>query len=49
MEEVLNEIISNNGLKSVLKLTKDMDLEDCIPLMKACEAASYWKIDGHDM
>jgi hypothetical protein len=46
IEEVLFILIGQNGLRAIVRLTKEMELEDCEPLTQAMMRAQYWKIEG---
>jgi hypothetical protein len=39
IEEILHDLIANNGLKTIVRLVKEMELEDCKPLTDAIERA----------
>ena len=48
IENMLHELIANNGLKTITKLVKEMELEDCKVLIKSIEGAFKMKIEGYD-
>lgn len=48
IEEILHDLIANNGLKTILRLIKEMELEDCKPLTDAIQKAYNLKVEGHD-
>jgi hypothetical protein len=45
---VLHDLIANNGIKTIIRLVKEMELEDCQPLTNAIERAHSLKIEGFD-
>ena len=49
IEEVLHDLIANNGLKTIIRLVKEMELEDCKALTDAIERAHTIKIEGFDL
>jgi len=48
LEETLHDLISSNGIKTIIRLVKEMELEDCKALTDAIENAYDLKIEGHD-
>lgn len=48
IEEILHDLISSNGIKTILRLVKEMELEDQKALMDAIENAYSLKIEGYD-
>lgn len=48
IEDVLNDLIANNGLKTIVRLVKEMELEDCKALTDAIERAHFLKVEGFD-
>jgi hypothetical protein len=48
IEDCLHSLISGNGMKTIVRLIKDMELEDCRALINAIERAYKLKIDGFD-
>lgn len=48
IESVLFKLIAANGQRQVIKLAKDMDLEDCEPLTQALMRAQYWEVEGYN-
>jgi hypothetical protein len=48
IEETLHDLISSNGIKTIIRLVKEMELEDCKALTDAIETAYEFKIEGYD-
>ncbi len=48
IEEVLHSLIASNGIKTIIRLVKEMELEDCKALTDAIEAAYSLKVEGCD-
>ena len=48
IEEVLHDLIASNGIKTIIRLVKEMELEDCKALTDAIEKAYEIKIEGYD-
>jgi hypothetical protein len=48
IEEALHGLIANNGIKTIIRLVKEMELEDCKALTEAIENAYTLKVEGHD-
>lgn len=48
IEDVLHDLIAGNGLQTIVRLVKEMELEDCKPLIDAIEKAHNLKIEGYD-
>lgn len=46
IEECFFELISVNGLMTMVNLVKEMELEDCKPIIEAFKKAKYWNIHG---
>ena len=44
IEEVLHGLISSNGIKTIIRLVKEMELEDCKALTDAIENAFALKV-----
>jgi len=42
MESVIYHLVAVNGLSSIVKLTKEMELEDCKSLTNSLVKAQYW-------
>jgi len=47
IEDTLHNLISLNGLKTIQRLAKEMELEDCKPLMSAIDKAITSKVEGY--
>jgi len=45
---VLHSLIASNGIKTIIRLVKEMELEDCKALTDAIEAAYSLKVEGCD-
>ena len=39
IQDVLHELISSNGIETIFRLVKEMDLTDCLPLVNAINKA----------
>lgn len=48
IEEVLHGLIASNGIKTIIRLVKEMELEDCKALTDAIENAYTLKVEGYD-
>ncbi|CDW88693.1 clathrin-coated vesicle protein [Stylonychia lemnae] len=48
LEETLHDLIASNGIKTIIRLVKEMELEDCKALTDAIENAYDLKIEGFD-
>jgi hypothetical protein len=48
IEDTLHGLIAANGLKTIVRLIKEMELEDCKALVEAVERAYKAKIEGFD-
>ena len=48
IEDILHDLIASNGLQTIIRLVKEMELEDCKPLIDAIEKANNLKIEGFD-
>lgn len=48
IEEALHGLISSNGIKTIIRLVKEMELEDCKALTDAIEKAYQLKVEGFD-
>jgi hypothetical protein len=48
IEEILYDLIASNGLKTIIRLVKEMELEDCKALTDAIQRAHNVKIEGFD-
>lgn len=48
IEETLHDLIANNGINNIIRLIKEMELEDCKPLTDGVEKAYKLKIEGFD-
>lgn len=48
IEETLHGLISSNGIKTIIRLVKEMELEDCKALTDAIEKAYQLKVEGFD-
>lgn len=48
LEETLHDLIASNGIKTIIRLVKEMELEDCKPLTDAIETAYELHIEGYD-
>mmetsp|Transcript_32078 Transcript_32078/g.31385 ORF Transcript_32078/g.31385 Transcript_32078/m.31385 type:complete len:170 (+) Transcript_32078:1811-2320(+) len=48
IEDVLHSLIASNGMKTIVRLVKEMELEDCKPLTDAIENAHTLEIEGFD-
>ncbi len=48
MEDILNRLVANYGLKGIKKLVRDMELMDCEPLIDALDKCQYWRVEGFD-
>lgn len=48
IEEVLHSLISSNGIKTIIRLVKEMELEDCKALTDAIEKAFQLRVEGCD-
>lgn len=48
LEETLHDLIASNGIKTIIRLVKEMELEDCKPLTDAIETAYELRIEGYD-
>lgn len=48
IEEVLHSLIASNGIKTIIRLVKEMELEDCKALTDAIEESYSLKIEGYD-
>jgi len=46
IESVVYHLVAVNGLKAIVKLTKEMELEDCRALTNSLVRAQYWGIEG---
>ncbi len=46
IEEILHGLISSNGIKTIIRLVKEMELEDCKALTDAIETAYALKVEG---
>lgn len=46
IESVVYHLVAVNGLKAIVKLTKEMELEDCKALTNSLVKAQYWQIEG---
>jgi len=46
MESVIYHLVAVNGLSSIVKLTKEMELEDCKSLTNSLVKAQYWWVEG---
>lgn len=46
IENVLYKLVAQHGLKAIVKLVKEMELEDCEPITQSLMKASYWKVEG---
>lgn len=49
IESVVYHLIAINGLKAIVKLTKEMELEDCRSLTNSLVKAQYWNVEGSNM
>ncbi len=45
---MLHDLIASNGIKTIIRLVKEMELEDCKALTDAIERAYEIKIEGFD-
>ena len=48
IENTLHGLISSNGAKTIIRLVKEMELEDCKALTTAVQRAIANKVDGFD-
>jgi hypothetical protein len=48
IEEGLHGLIASNGIKTIIRLVKEMELEDCKALTDAIENAYALKVEGCD-
>ncbi len=46
IEEILHSLIASNGIKTIIRLVKEMELEDCKALTDAIETAFSLKVEG---
>lgn len=49
IEEILHGLIASNGIKTIIRLVKEMELEDCKALTDAIETAFSLKVEGCEM
>lgn len=49
IEEALHGLIANNGIKTIIRLVKEMELEDCKALTDAINIAYTLKVEGFDL
>jgi hypothetical protein len=49
IESVVYHLIAINGLKAIVRLTKEMELEDCRALTNSLVKAQYWGVEGSNL
>jgi hypothetical protein len=49
IEEILHALIASNGIKTIIRLVREMELEDCKALTDAIETAFTLKVEGCDI